>query len=273
MIEDASTGPRLQAEAVTLAYGARTIVDGLSLAVPDGLVTVIVGANACGKSTLLRGLARLLVPRKGRVVLDGKAISEQPSRTVARRLGMLPQAPLAPEGITVRDLVARGRHPHQNWWQQWSEDDAVAVEDALRATGTTALADRNVDELSGGQRQRVWIAMAVAQETDLLLLDEPTTYLDIAHQLEVLELVRTLNEERGRTIVMVLHDLNLACRYAHHIVAMREGRVVAEGPPTGVVTAELLREVFHVEGAVITDPATGAPIVLPHRIIAGGAPV
>jgi iron complex transport system ATP-binding protein len=266
-------GPRLRAEAVTLAYGARTIVDGLSLAVPDGSVTVIVGANACGKSTLLRGLARLLTPRTGRVVLDGKAISEQPSRTVARRLGMLPQSPLAPEAITVRELVARGRQPHQNWWQQWSEHDAVAVEDALRATGTTALADRNVDELSGGQRQRVWIAMAVAQETDLLLLDEPTTFLDIAHQLEVLELVRTLNEERGRTIVMVLHDLNLACRYAHHIVAMRDGRVVAEGAPAEVVTAELLREVFHVEAAVITDPATRAPVILPRRTIAAAAPL
>jgi iron complex transport system ATP-binding protein len=271
MTDHARAEPRLLAEAVTLGYGPRTIVDELSLAVPDGMVTVIVGANACGKSTLLRGLARLLAPRTGRVVLDGKAISEHSSRTVARRLGMLPQSPLAPEGITVRDLVARGRHPHQSWWQQWSEDDAAAVEDALRATGTTALASRDVDELSGGQRQRVWIAMAVAQETDLLLLDEPTTFLDIAHQLEVLELVRTLNRERGRTIVMVLHDLNLACRYAHHIVAMRDGHVVVEGAPADVVTPELLREVFHVDGAVLTDPATGTPIVLPHRTLADGA--
>ena len=258
---------RLQAEGVKLGYGPRVIVDDLSLSVPDGEVTVIVGANACGKSTLLRGLARLLAPTRGRVVLDGKAISEHPSRVVARRLGMLPQSPIAPEGITVRDLVARGRHPHQSWWQQWGDEDASAVAEALHATGTTELADRDVDELSGGQRQRVWIAMAVAQQTDLLLLDEPTTYLDIAHQLEVLELVATLNRERGRTVVMVLHDLNLACRYASHIVAMCEGRIVAEGDPVEIITPELLREVFHVEAAVIADPTTGAPIVLPHRTL------
>jgi len=261
------TTSRLRADGVTLAYGARTIVDGLSLEVPDGRVSVIVGANACGKSTLLRGLARLLAPSAGAVILDGRAIAEQPSRSVAQRLGMLPQSPIAPEGITVRDLVGRGRHPHQSWWRQWGEDDAAAVEDALRATGTLDLAERDIEELSGGQRQRVWIAMAVAQQTDLLLLDEPTTYLDIAHQLDVLELVAALNRDHGRTIVMVLHDLNLACRYAHHIVAMRAGRIVAEGAPADVVTTGLLREVFGVEGAVMTDPATGCPVVLPHRTV------
>jgi iron complex transport system ATP-binding protein len=262
------TPSRLRAEHVTLSYGTRDVVTDLSLAIPDGKVTVIVGANACGKSTLLRGLARLLAPTSGTVLLDGKSISEQPSRHVARTLGMLPQSPLAPEGITVRDLVARGRHPHQNWWQQWGDEDTVIVDDALRATDTLELADRDVDELSGGQRQRAWIAMAVAQNTDLLLLDEPTTYLDIAHQLEVLELVSTLNREHGRTVVMVLHDLNLACRYAHHIVAMRDGVIVAEGAPAEIVTPELLRDVFRVEGAVVVDPVTAAPVVLAHRIAA-----
>ena len=268
MTAPAPTPSRLQAERVTLSYGARDVVTDLSLSVPDGKVTVIVGANACGKSTLLRGLARLLAPTSGTVLLDGRSIAEHPSRLVARALGMLPQSPIAPEGITVRDLVSRGRHPHQNWWQQWGEEGTAVVEEALRATDTLELADRDVDELSGGQRQRAWIAMAVAQNTDLLLLDEPTTYLDIAHQLEVLELVSTLNREHGRTVVMVLHDLNLACRYAHHIVAMREGRIVAEGPPSEIVTPELLRDVFRVEGAVVADPVTGAPVVLAHRIAA-----
>jgi iron complex transport system ATP-binding protein len=256
---------RLRAQDVSLAYGDRRVVNGLHLDVPDGKVTVIVGANACGKSTVLRALARLLAPTSGTVLLDGKSISTQPSRLVAQTLGLLPQSPIAPEGITVRDLVARGRHPHQSWWQQWNKDDEVAVEAALRATGTLELADRDVEELSGGQRQRAWIAMAVAQRTDLLLLDEPTTYLDIAHQLDVLELVAELNRAHGRTVVMVLHDLNLASRYADHIVAMRDGTIIAQGAPSQVVTAGLLREVFHVEGQVLTDPHTGAPVILPHH--------
>ncbi|MFJ9391842.1 ABC transporter ATP-binding protein [Nocardioides sp. NPDC101246] len=260
---------RLRAEQVSLAYGDRQVVSELSLAVPAGKVTVIVGANASGKSTVLRALSRLLRPTEGVVLLDGKSITSQPSRDVARALGLLPQSPVAPEGITVRDLVARGRHPHQSWWRQWGESDGLAVDEALRATGMLELADRDVDQLSGGQRQRAWIAMAVAQETDLLLLDEPTTYLDIAHQLDVLELVADLNREHGRTIVMVLHDLNLACRYADHIVAMRSGRLLVEGPPAEVVTADLLRDVFNVEGVIVTDEATGAPVVLPHRTIAG----
>jgi len=258
---------RLRADNISLAYGDRRVVEGLSLAVPDSEITVIVGPNACGKSTVLRALARLISPASGAVLLDGRAIAEQPSRMVARTLGLLPQSPIAPEGITVRDLVARGRHPHQSWWRQWSEADAVAVDAALQATGMRELADRDVDELSGGQRQRAWIAMAVAQETELLLLDEPTTYLDVAHQLDVLELVARLNSEHGRTIVMVLHDLNLASRYAHHMIAMREGAILAEGAPADVVTTDLLRDVFHVEGHVILDPHTGAPVVLPHRTI------
>jgi iron complex transport system ATP-binding protein len=256
---------RLSADRVAFAYGERRVVDDLSLAVPDGRITVVVGANACGKSTLLRGLARLLKPEAGTVVLDGRSIAEHPTRDVARVLGMLPQSPIAPEGITVRELVSRGRHPHQTWWRQWGEDDADAVDHALSATAMEQLADREVDELSGGQRQRAWIAMAVAQDTDLLLLDEPTTYLDVAHQLDVLELVTELNRDHGRTIVMVLHDLNLACRYAHHIVAMRDGRIIAEGDPSEVVTVELLREAFSLEASIIPDPVTGAPVILPHR--------
>ncbi|MEU3017687.1 ABC transporter ATP-binding protein [Nocardiopsis sp. NPDC007018] len=258
---------RLEARDLRLGYGGEPIVPGLSLEVPDGLVTTVVGANACGKSTLLRGLARLLEPSGGTVLLDGRDLARTPSREVARVLGMLPQSPTSPEGITVRDLVSRGRHPHQSWWRQWGEDDHAAVDDALRATGTDQLADRDVDELSGGQRQRVWIAMAVAQRTDLLLLDEPTTYLDMAHQLDVLELVADLNRERGSTVVMVLHDLNLACRYAHHIVAMRAGRIVTQGPPSEVVTEDLLREVFSVEAAVLTDPVSGTPVIVPQRTV------
>lgn len=262
-----ATGTRLRADALTLGYGERTVVRSLSLDVPDQQVTVIVGPNASGKSTLLRGLARLMPATSGAVLLDGKAISERPTREVARVMGMLPQSPVPPEGITVRDLVSRGRHPHQSWWHQWGESDTEAVTDALRATGTEDLADRDVDELSGGQRQRAWIAMAVAQQTDLLLLDEPTTYLDMAHQLDVLELVAALNRDRGRTVVMVLHDLNLACRYAQHIVAMRDGEIVAQGAPGEVVTADLLRDVFSVEASILTDPLDGAPVIVSHRTV------
>ncbi|MFJ3403990.1 ABC transporter ATP-binding protein [Promicromonospora sp. NPDC090134] len=265
----ATSAARLRADAVTLGYGDRTVVRELSLDVPDQQVTVIVGPNACGKSTLLRGLARLMSPAGGAVLLDGTAIAERPTREVARVLGMLPQSPVPPEGITVRDLVSRGRHPHQSWWHQWGEGDTEAVEDALRATGTAELAARDVDELSGGQRQRAWIAMAVAQQTDLLLLDEPTTYLDMAHQLDVLELVAALNRDHRRTVVMVLHDLNLACRYAHHIVAMRDGEVVAQGSPGEVVTPELLREVFSVEATILSDPRTGTPVIVPHHTVQG----
>jgi iron complex transport system ATP-binding protein len=254
---------RLRAEGVRLAYDNVTVVDDLSLAIPDGKVTVIVGPNACGKSTLLRALARLLRPSAGTVILDGEQIHRLPTKEVARRLGLLPQTPIAPEGILVVDLVARGRTPHQKLFQQWSEADERAVRAALEATSSMALADRAVDELSGGQRQRVWIAMALAQETDLLLLDEPTTFLDIAHQIEVLDLVAELNRVQERTVVLVLHDLNLACRYADHIVAMCDGRIVASGAPATVITADSVRDVFGLDCVVIDDPVSGTPLVVP----------
>jgi iron complex transport system ATP-binding protein len=255
--------PDLRARQVVLGYDDRVVVDGVDLVVPAGQVTVVVGANACGKSTLLRGLARLLAPRGGTVLLDGRDVHRTPTREVARRLGLLPQTPLAPEGVTVGDLVARGRTPHQRWWQQWSADDERAVREAMQATGVAELAKRPVDELSGGQRQRVWLATVLAQETEVLLLDEPTTYLDLAHQVEVLELVAELNATRGRTVVMVLHDLNHAARYAGHVVAMKDGRVVAEGPPAEVVTEELVADVFGLACAVVPCPVSGRPLVVP----------
>ncbi|MEU7376849.1 ABC transporter ATP-binding protein [Streptomyces albidoflavus] len=254
---------RLTARDLTLAYEDRTVVPGLDLDIPDGRVTVIIGPNACGKSTTLRALGRLLRPAGGAVLLDGTELARLPTRQIARRIGLLPQTPVAPEAITVADLVARGRQPHQRWWQQWSEEDERAVTEAMARTATTDLADRPVDALSGGQRQRVWIAMALAQETGLLLLDEPTTYLDLAHQVEVLDLVRRLNREEGRTVVLVLHDLNQAARYADHLIAFRAGRVVAEGAPAEVVTAPLVREIFGLECVVVPDPVTGSPLVVP----------
>ncbi|MDX3231446.1 ABC transporter ATP-binding protein [Streptomyces sp. ME19-01-6] len=257
------TDNRLTARGLTLAYEDRTVVDGLDLEIPHGKVTVIVGPNACGKSTLLRALGRLLKPRRGAVLLDGTELSRLPTKRIAQAIGLLPQTPVPPEGITVADLVSRGRQPHQKWWQQWSEADERVVAEAMERTGTAELADRPVDELSGGQRQRVWIAMALAQDTDVLLLDEPTTYLDIAHQVEVLDLVRQLNHDRGRTVVAVLHDLNQAARYADHLIAMRAGRIVAEGAPGDIVTADLVREVFGLASVVVPDPVTGDPLVVP----------
>jgi iron complex transport system ATP-binding protein len=253
----------LAAVDISLAYDDRVVVDGLSLTIPTGRVTVIVGANACGKSTLLRGLARLLAPRRGSVLLDGADIRHLPTRQVATRLGILPQQPVAPEGISVADLVARGRHPHQRWFRQWSVADEAAVSRALAATEIADLADRSVAALSGGQRQRVWIALALAQGTGVMLLDEPTTFLDLAHQVEVLDLLAELNERERRTIVLVLHDLNLACRYAHHLVALKDGNIVAEGAPSQVVTAETVEQVFGLACRVIDDPMTGTPLVLP----------
>ncbi|MYW33154.1 ABC transporter ATP-binding protein [Streptomyces sp. SID2119] len=255
--------PDLRAKDLHLGYDDRAVVTGLDLAVPPGRITAIVGANACGKSTLLRALARLLAPRAGAVSLDGRALHSIPTRELAQQLGILPQSPVAPEGLTVIDLVNRGRSPHQTWWRQWTKADEQAVHDALAATGTTDLADRAVDELSGGQRQRAWIAMAVAQGTPVLLLDEPTTYLDLAHQIDVLDLVVDLNRREGRTIVMVLHDLNQACRYADHVIAMKKGSIVTEGAPADVITAETVEDVFGLRCQVTTDPVSRTPLVIP----------
>jgi len=264
----------LTATGLSAGYGEDEILHGLDLAVPPGKITVIVGANACGKSTLLRAMSRLLSPRKGQVLLDGKSIHRTPPRELARTLGLLPQSPIAPEGITVADLVSRGRHPHQRLFSRWTRADDEAVDAALTATKTSELAERPVDELSGGQRQRVWIAMALAQQTEILLLDEPTTFLDISHQVEVLDLLTDLNHARGTTVVMVLHDLNLAARYADHLVAMTDGRMHVSGTPQDVLTEDNVRQVFGLESRIITDPTSGRPIMLPigrHRMAGGRA--
>ncbi|WP_432079399.1 ABC transporter ATP-binding protein [Streptomyces sp. YPW6] len=253
---------RLAARGVTVGYGDRTVIDGLDVAIPPGVITTIIGPNGCGKSTLLRTLTRLLRPAGGTVVLDGEDIGTLRTKDVAKKLGLLPQAPLAPDGLTVADLVARGRHPHQSWLRQWSSDDADVVRRALAMTGVADLADRAVDSLSGGQRQRVWISMTLAQGTDLLLLDEPTTYLDLAHAIDVLDLVDDLHES-GRTVVMVLHDLNLATRYSDNLVVMRGGAVLAQGHPRDVITAELLHEAFGLRAKVIDDPVGDRPLIVP----------
>lgn len=255
--------PRLQARDLQLAYGDTVVVDGLDLDVLDGTITAVIGPNGCGKSTLLRALARLIPTRRGHVLLDGRRIDRMPTREVATVLGVLPQAPVAPEGLTVADLVSRGRHPHQAWYRQWSSDDEAAVAEALGWTGIADLAERAVDSLSGGQRQRAWISMALAQGTDVLLLDEPTTFLDLAHQVDVLDLVERLHTERGATVVLVLHDLNLAARYAGGLVAMRGGAIVTSGAPHEVLTEAMLREVFDLDAQIVTDPVAGTPLVVP----------
>ncbi|MFC3385892.1 ABC transporter ATP-binding protein [Couchioplanes azureus] len=251
---------------MTLAYERRTVATGLGVSIPDDSFTVIVGPNACGKSTLLKALARMLKPATGAVYLDGKLISSYRNKEVARRLGLLPQTSVAPGGITVGDLVARGRYPHQRLLRQWSRDDESVVAEAMRRTGVLPLADRLLDELSGGQRQRVWLAMVLAQQTPVLLLDEPTTFLDIAHQVEVLDLCADLHETGGHTLVAVLHDLNQACRYASHLIIMRPGgTIAAQGDPGRIVTAALVEEVFGLPCRVIPDPETGTPLVVPRR--------
>ncbi|WP_116996638.1 ABC transporter ATP-binding protein [Desertimonas flava] len=260
----------LVAEQLTVGYRERLVLEGLDLTVPAGRVTAIVGANACGKSTLLRAMSRLLKPRHGHVLLDGHAVHRLPAKALARSLGLLPQSPTAPDGITVSDLVGRGRHPHQRLFARWSSEDDRAVAEALDATQVADLADRPVDELSGGQRQRVWIAMALAQDTDVLLLDEPTTFLDVCHQVEVLDLLIDLNDRRGTTVVMVLHDLNLAARYADHLIAMVGGAVHAAGTPEEVLMPDTVKAVFGIESSVIVDPVSQRPLMLPigrHRVI------
>ncbi|HKN55061.1 MAG TPA: ABC transporter ATP-binding protein [Amycolatopsis sp.] len=253
---------RLGAEGVTVGYGDRSVLENLDVTIPSGVITTIIGPNGCGKSTLLRTLSRLLKPSSGTVVLDGGDIAKLKTKEVAKRLGLLPQAPSAPEGLTVADLVARGRHPHQSWLRQWSSDDDAVVARALAMTGVSDLAGRPVDTLSGGQRQRVWISMTLAQGTDLLLLDEPTTYLDLAHALEVIDLVDDLHEA-GRTVVMVLHDLNLAVRYSDHLIVMKSGAILAQGHPRSVISSELLHEAFGLSARVIDDPVSDRPLIVP----------
>lgn len=259
----ATPSVRLRGADLVIGYDDRTVIDGLDIAVPDAAVTTIIGPNGSGKSTLLRCLARLLPPRSGTVYLDGADITRVRPKTVARTLAILPQNPVAPEGLTVADLVRRGRHPHQKWYQQASADDEAAVSHALELTSTADLADRPVDALSGGQRQRVWIALTLAQGTDLLLLDEPTTYLDLSHSIEVLDLVHSLRQEHGKTVVMVLHDLNLAARYSDSLFVMAGGTFVAHGPPGDVLDAELLERAFGLRSRVVDDPVFGGPMVVP----------
>ena len=257
------TPQRIEVEGLRVGYDKRTVIPELDVVIPDGSFTVIVGPNACGKSTLLRSLARLLKPTAGHVLLDGAEISSYPAKEVARRIGLLPQTSIAPDGITVLDLVSRGRYPHQSLLRQWSDADEAAVTDALAATNTTELSARFVDELSGGQRQRVWVAMSLAQQTPLLLLDEPTTFLDIAHQVELLDLFAELNTSGDRTLVAVLHDLNQAARYATHLIAMKDGRIIAQGAPSDIVTADMVLEVFGLRCRILTDPESGTPLVIP----------
>ncbi|MGC2857411.1 ABC transporter ATP-binding protein [Novispirillum sp. DQ9] len=255
---------RLQAEGLHLGYGPHIICTDLSVSIPDGRFTAIVGPNGCGKSTLLRSLCRLMPPMAGRVCLDGKDIHRLPTRDLARQMGLLPQSSQAPPGITVVDLVARGRYPHQGLFRQWSDEDAAAVGRAMAATGVTELAEQEVDRLSGGQRQRVWVAMVLAQQTPLLLLDEPTTFLDIAHQIDLLELFRALNRGADHTLVAVLHDLNQACRYADHLIVMAGGAIVAEGDPATLMTVDLVAEVFGLDSMIIEDPVSHTPLMIPR---------
>ncbi|MCF2706137.1 ABC transporter ATP-binding protein [Arcanobacterium haemolyticum] len=259
-----TTTHSLTARELSLGYGDTTVVSSLNLDIPTGKITSIIGPNGCGKSTLLRGLARLLKPRSGQVLLNGTNIHSLPTKYVATIVGLLPQHPIAPEGIAVADLVGRGRSPHHKALSRWDTHDYDVVASALEATGVSDLSERSVDELSGGQRQRVWIAMTLAQETDFLLLDEPTTFLDLTHQIEVLDLLTDLNTERGTTIVMVMHDMNLAARYSHHIIAMRDGSIVASGEPHDVMTNDLVSSVFSLEAQVLTDPVSGTPLVSPR---------
>ncbi len=253
----------LNAHHLSLAYDHARIVENLDLTLSGGRVTALVGPNGCGKSTLLRGISRLLKPSTGSVLLNSQDIWKLPTKTLARQLGILPQSPVAPEGLTVHELVAQGRYPHQSWFQQWSTEDERVTAEALEITGMVDFTDRPVDTLSGGQRQRAWIAMTLAQDSDVILLDEPTTFLDLAYQIEVLDLLHDLNRERGKTIVMVLHDLNHACRYADDLVALRGGTIMAHGQPGKVVTEAMVRNVFGVDCRVIADPVTGTPLIVP----------
>nr|WP_106782774.1 ABC transporter ATP-binding protein [Lysinibacillus timonensis] len=254
----------LETSSLTLGYSDHNIIENLNIKIPKGQITVLVGANGCGKSTLLRSLARLLKPTSGHIIVEGDALRSLPTKEVAKRLAILPQGPIAPEGLTVLQLIKQGRYPHQSWLKQWSMEDEKAVNQALEATRLKEFAERAVDSLSGGQRQRAWIAMTLAQKTDIILLDEPTTYLDMTHQIEVLDLLFELNEQEGRTVVMVLHDLNLACRYAHHIIAVCDKQVYAEGKPEEIITASMVKDVFQLDCDITIDPIFGTPLCIPH---------
>lgn len=254
----------IETDSLTLSYGDSIIINELNIKIPKEEITVFIGSNGCGKSTLLRSIARLLKPKEGSILLDGHSISKLPTKEVAKQLAILPQGPEAPEGLTVLQLVKQGRYPYQNWLKQWSVEDEEAVTRALKATNMYELAERPVDSLSGGQRQRAWIAMTLAQQTDIILLDEPTTYLDMTHQIEILDLLFELNEKEKRTIIMVLHDLNLACRYAHHIVALKDRTIYAEGRPEEVINCSLVQNVFQMNCEVTIDPLFGTPLCIPH---------
>ncbi|WP_343529198.1 iron-enterobactin ABC transporter ATP-binding protein [Yokenella regensburgei] len=262
------TTARLRGDQLTLAWGKKTIAEQLNVAIPDGHFTAIIGPNGCGKSTLLRTLSRLMTPARGHVWLDGEHISHYPSKEVARRIGLLAQNATTPGDITVQELVARGRYPHQPMFSRWRQEDDEAVSRAMQSTGITELAQQSVDTLSGGQRQRAWIAMVLAQETSIMLLDEPTTWLDISHQIDLLELLSELNREKGYTLAAVLHDLNQACRYATHLIALRDGKIVAEGDPKVIVTTDLIEKIYGLRCTIIDDPIAGTPLVIPlgrHR--------
>lgn len=254
----------LETKELTLTYGDKAILDNLNLVIPKGEITVFIGSNGCGKSTLLRSLARLLKPHTGSILIDGEMMAKLPTKEIAKKLAILPQGPVSPEGLTVLQLVKQGRYPYQKWYQQWSAEDEQIVQMALQSTGVHELSDRLVDSLSGGQRQRAWIAMTLAQDTDIILLDEPTTFLDLTHQIEVLDLLFELNKKDQRTIVMVLHDLNLACRYAHHVIAIKDREVYAQGKPEEIVNRELVKDVFSLDCEVVTDPLFGTPMCIPH---------
>ncbi|EEM18494.1 MULTISPECIES: ABC transporter ATP-binding protein [Bacillus] len=254
----------LETKSLTLSYGETTIINELNLEIPKGKITIFIGSNGCGKSTLLRSLARLLKPTSGDILLEDNAIQNMQTKQIARQMAILPQGPQAPEGLTVLQLVKQGRYPYQTWLKQWSEKDEEMVQRALAATGMTEFVERDVHALSGGQRQRAWIAMTLAQDTDIILLDEPTTYLDMTHQIEVLDLLFELNETEQRTIVMVLHDLNLACRYADNIVAIQDKQIYAQGKPEEIIDCKLVRDVFRMDCQIITDPLFGTPLCIPQ---------
>ncbi|MFC4102061.1 ABC transporter ATP-binding protein [Paenibacillus xanthanilyticus] len=264
---------RLTTSGLNIAYEERLIVEDLNIAIPQGKITALVGANGSGKSTILKTMARIMSPAAGAVMLDGKSIHKQSTREVAKQLAILPQNPTAPDGLTVSELVSYGRFPYQKGFGSLSKDDRAIIKWAVDATRMTEFADRPIDQLSGGQRQRAWIAMALAQQTDILFLDEPTTFLDMAHQLEVLELLQELNSTANRTIVMVVHDLNHASRYAHHMIAIKKGKVAGEGSPVEVMTPDILREVFSIEADILVDPRSGVPLCLPYALAGSNAPI